>query len=462
MAQKQTNVGTKNNGEPINNKDISNTAAITFPKLKEDEPIIKICTERQLPLDPTTQIKAFEIAKSQNIRNVPESNIINPFHLALVRGKMHKPNALLKVKFLNGTDKQKQGVRAEAKEWENFANIKFNFVSSGNADIRIGFKWQGDAGSWSYIGTDIFNIPQNEATMNFGWLDINYQDKEEYKRVVKHEFGHTLGCIHEHQNPSVNIPWDEEAVYKYYAGPPNYWSKEDVDNNIFDRYGTTQTQYSQFDKESIMLYSIPNSLTIGDYEVGSNNILSEMDKDFIGTIYPFTIKEITSLSLGKNVTTTIGKYLEEDYYSFEILTDSAQKVSIYTSGSMDAVMSLMEYDSKKVIAWDDDSGQYRNSMIVKALNKGKYLIRIRNYSPTATGSYKLTLEGTTNLNSTLAPNDSMPKKKSSANTDKKTNTSTTKKLDSTEKAREQITGIHPKEKPRTKQEKTNAKIRGEI
>lgn len=420
----------------------------------KDEPI-KICTERQLPFDPVTQLKAFEIAKSQNIRNIPESNIFDPFHLALVRGKMHRPGALLKVKFLNGTDKQKQGVRAEAKEWENFANVKFNFVT-GNADIRIGFKWQGDAGSWSYIGTDIFNIPQNEPTMNFGWLDINYQDKEEYKRVVIHEFGHTLGCIHEHQNPSVDIPWDKEAVYKYYTGAPNFWSKEDVDNNIFRKYSTTQTQYSQFDKESIMLYSIPNSLTIGDYEVGSNNRLSEMDKDFIGTMYPLTIKEITSLSLGKSVTTSIGKYLEEDYYSFEISTDAAQKVSIYTSGSMDAVMSLMEYDSKKVIAWDDDSGQYRNSMIVKALNKGKYLIRVRNYSPTATGSYKLSLEGTTNLNSTLSPTDSMPKKKTS------TEKNTTKKLDSTEKAREQITGIHPKEKPKTKQDKTNAKIRGEI
>jgi hypothetical protein len=231
--------------------------------------------------------------------------------------------------------------------------------------------------------------------MNFGWLDTTFSDKDDYNRVVLHEFGHALGAIHEHQNPSVDIPWDKQKVYNYYMGPPNNWTKEQVDNNIFEKYSTTKTQYSQFDRESIMLYSIPNSLTIGDYEVKSNKILSNMDKNYIQTIYPFTIKSIVPLSLGKTVTTSIGKYQEEDYFSFDITTDSAQKVTIETHGPMDAVVSLMEFDSKKVIAWDDDSGQYRNSRIIKALNKGKYLIRVRNYSPTGTGTYKLTLAGTT-------------------------------------------------------------------
>lgn len=365
---------------------------------------IKICTERDLPYNPAVQIKAYEVAKSKNLRNIPESNIINPFHLALVRGKTHQVGALLKVRFMNGTDKQKQGVKTEAKEWENYANVKFNFISKGNADIRIAFKWQGDTGSWSYIGTDCFNIPQNEPTMNFGWLDTTYSDKEEYQRVVKHEFGHALGCIHEHQNPSVDIPWDKEKVYSYYQRT-NGWDRETVDNNIFEKYSTTRTQYSQFDRESIMLYRIPNELTIGDYEQPLNTSISEMDRDYMGVVYPFTIKNIIPISVGKTVTTSIGKYMEEDYYTFDLTSDSAQKITITTFGSMDTVMSLMDANTKKVIAWDDDSGQYRNSQIIKALNKGKYLIRIRNYSPTSTGNYKLTLEGTTNLDG----NNSAPK-----------------------------------------------------
>lgn len=355
-----------------------------------EQPPIRICTEKELSHDQTTQLRAFEIAKAQNPRNIPESNIINPFHLALVRGKMHKVGALLKIKFLNGTEKQKLGVKTIAKEWEHHANVKFNFVASNKpADIRIAFKWKGDEGSWSYIGTDCFNIPQNEPTMNFGWLNEDGSNKEEYSRTVLHELCHALGAIHEHQSPAAGeIPWDTQKVYNYYMGPPNNWSKEQIDTNIFQKYSTTRTQYSKFDKESIMLYSIPNSLTIGDYEIKANNKLSETDKEYMGTIYPFTIKQITQLPLGKTAITTIGKYMEEDYYEFTV-PDKPTKAILYTEGDMDSVMSLMEADTKKVIAWDDDTGMFTNARIEKLLNKGKYLVRIRHYSPTATGKYKL-------------------------------------------------------------------------
>ena len=133
---------------------------------------IKICTDKHLSYDPTTQLKAYRIAKSKNMRNIPEANIVNPVHLALLRAKFHKVGDTLTVKFLNGTAKQKALTEQMAHEWEQYANLKLQFITSGDADIRIGFKWKGDTGSWSYIGTDIFNIPQNEPTMNFGWLGL--------------------------------------------------------------------------------------------------------------------------------------------------------------------------------------------------------------------------------------------------------------------------------------------------
>ncbi|MCM2984387.1 hypothetical protein AAYR27_11350 [Bacillus safensis] len=45
-----------------------------------------------------------------------------------------------------------------------------------------------------------------------------------------------------------------------------------------------------FDKQSRMLYAIPNNLIEGDYEVGWNKRLSEMDKQFIKQIYPKVMK----------------------------------------------------------------------------------------------------------------------------------------------------------------------------
>ena len=37
--------------------------------------------------------------------------------------------------------------------------------------------------------------------MNYGWLEPDTELRE-YQRVVRHEFGHALGMIHEHQNPA--------------------------------------------------------------------------------------------------------------------------------------------------------------------------------------------------------------------------------------------------------------------
>jgi hypothetical protein len=370
----------------------------TESKTKKNTGIIKMCIDKDLPYDRTTQMEAYEIAKSKNMRNIPESNIWDPMHLALVRAKYHKVGDTLKVKYLNGTAKQKSATEHYAKQWEQYANIKFDFMAgtTGESDIRIGYKIGGDTGSWSYIGTDIFNIKQDRPTMNFGWLDVNGRDTQEYSRTVTHEFGHSLGFIHEHQNPSAKIPWDRPAVYSYYGGPPNNWSKSDVDNNLFKVYDSSKTQYSQFDPKSIMAYRIDNKLTIGDFEIGANNVLSAMDKSFAGVLYPKTdpVKPNPEhyLTIGETKKASIGAFQEEDYYEFDLKGDSPTNITLYTEGNTDMVVSLLAADNKTVIAWDDDSGQATNAKIMKTLNKGKYIVRARHYSAKRLGEYTITLK----------------------------------------------------------------------
>lgn len=355
----------------------------------------QICTEKELPFDPVTQLKAYAIAKASNLRNIPEANIHHPVSLALVRNKIHKVGMTLNVAFMNGTDRQQQNVITIAKEWEKHANIKLNFYETGDlsvSHIRIAFKWNDDGGSWSYLGTDNLLIPKDRPTMNYGWLHDN-SALEEYERVVLHEFGHALAAIHEHQNPSVNIQWDREKVYEYYART-NGWDRETVDINIFRKYSQDITQFSQFDKHSIMLYSIHNSLTLDDFEVGFNRQLSAMDKEFIGVCYPFEQKPTNPfpiINIGETIKARLDKWLEEDYYQFDLNRDASQKISIQTKGKIDTVVSLMDAATQTVIAWDDDSGQNRNAHIVKVLNKGKYLIRVRHYSKKGKGNYSISL-----------------------------------------------------------------------
>lgn len=226
--------------------------------------------------------------------------------------------------------------------------------------------------------------------MNFGWLTPTTAD-DEYSRVVIHEFGHALGCYHEHQNPSTNIPWDKEAVYKLYGGPPNNWSKAQVDQNLFRKYSRSISQFSEFDKESIMLYTIPNALTKGDFEVGWNRDLSATDKSFVNVIYPKQVKSYIGLAIDARPTSErIGAHGEVDIFKFTVVNQGVYRIE--TIGWTDVVMTLSGPDDEtNQIGEDDDSGFFHNARIVADLTPGTYFARVRHFRPRKTGRYRISV-----------------------------------------------------------------------
>jgi hypothetical protein len=54
----------------------------------------------------------------------------------------------------------------------------------------------------------------------------------------------------------------------------------------FDKYSGMQTQFTDFDPKSIMLYAFPAALFLDHLGTDSNTRLSDMDKQFIATMYP--------------------------------------------------------------------------------------------------------------------------------------------------------------------------------
>jgi hypothetical protein len=190
----------------------------------------------------------------------------------------------LSVAFLGGSTTVRERVKRHASYWMDFANIQldFNVPKNKTADVRIAFNSKD--GSWSYVGTEILTIDPDQPTMNYGWL-TETTDDEEYHRTVLHEFGHTLGCIHEHSSPLGGVPWDKAKAYQYYQQTQG-WSKAEVDEQVFKKYSIDQIRGTKVDKHSIMMYPIPNEITIGNFEVGWNNDLSAGDKKFMSKMYP--------------------------------------------------------------------------------------------------------------------------------------------------------------------------------
>jgi hypothetical protein len=350
---------------------------------------VRACIDRVLP--PDRLLDAADRAMAERASNAPlhapdlPATAYEHFRLALEAGKEWPPGRTLRVRFLDGEEIIHHKVAGYAHQWSDHANITFEFGNDPEAEIRISFR---ERGSWSYLGTDAYGIDSHLPTMNYGWLRQDTTE-EEYSRVVLHEFGHALGCIHEHQNPDVSIPWDRETVYAYYAGPPNNWSRNDVDRNLFEPYSRDRTQFSRFDPQSVMLYPIPQEHTVGDYSVGFNRELSETDRQFIGTIYPLSQRAVVRLEVdGPAAEGSIGAHRDEDEYEFAL--SQAGRYVIETHGPTDVQMGLFGPDSRtRLVAEDDDSGESLNARIEALLMAGRYFVRVRHSRPTGTGAYRI-------------------------------------------------------------------------
>lgn len=355
--------------------------------------LIRTCTVMPLPED--RFVEAARRAIKENPKNAPIRRLPaelapgggGPAELAVVTAKRWNPGRTLKAKFMGGLPRVRERLVPFAKEWEKHANVKLDFVGdSAEAEVRIAFT---NSGSWSYLGTDALVIDADRPTMNYGWLTPEGPD-DEYSRVVLHEFGHALSCIHEHNHPEAGIPWDRESVYEYYATTQG-WSREDVDQQVLNRYTASETNFSHYDRDSIMHYPVDNALTVGNFQVGWNRVLSQMDKDFIGLMYPKAAPEEIELRAAEPADGEIGTHGEEDTY---ILQNSrtGELATISTHGPTDVVMGLYgPNDPTRLVAVDDDSGKDFNAKIRASLDAGKYWVRVRHWHPTGTGRYQVEL-----------------------------------------------------------------------
>jgi len=193
---------------------------------------------------------------------------------------------------------------------EPIINIKFNFITdAANADIRITF--DENDGAWSLLGTDVLETKKPEPTMNLGWFNVF---------TTIHEFCHTLGMIHEHQNPrGEQIKWNKPVLYKV-IGEQQGWSEETIDQNIINRYNKDDTNGSDFDPKSIMLYFFPSSVTTNGVGTKQNRRYSAEDVIWLEKTYPGG-----KMSAAEFYQKAYGKTLEEGIMAIKVDREKLEK-----------------------------------------------------------------------------------------------------------------------------------------
>ena len=200
------------------------------------------------------------------------------------RKKVWDKGTTLKVRFMQGAPALHARVLAAARAWL-VGGVKLNLVLAQpgeTAQLRIAFN--PNDGSWSYIGRDNLGILPSKPTMNLGWAALDTPD-DDFSSVVIHEFGHALGLLHEHNHPLALINWNRPAVYADLEGDPNFWDKETIDANVFAKFKASTVITTDFDKASVMIYTVPSHWTTDGRSFMPSAKLSDGDVATIRKLY---------------------------------------------------------------------------------------------------------------------------------------------------------------------------------
>ena len=258
---------------------------------------------RLMPLPPRLQQQAAAVAAKENPANAPllelsalGDGVLDPQRLTIYTSRYWGPKPkTLTVSFMETTAADLRArIVGHLNAWARFGGISFA-ETSGTGDVRIS---RGSGGYWSYLGTDIKLIPANRPTMNLQGFSMSTSE-EEYRRVVRHEAGHTLGFPHEHMRQALVARIDREKAYDYFRRTQG-WDQAMVDQQVLTPLDPAKIIGTEADQDSIMCYQLPGEITVDGEAIRGGLDINPLDSAFTATIYPKVLRglDVSPVSAG--------------------------------------------------------------------------------------------------------------------------------------------------------------------
>jgi hypothetical protein len=250
-----------------------------------------ICEQLELP--PDQLVQAAQTAVRINPRNhMPVQRLMQlipgfkpqPEHLAMMTTRYWGgAGVTLTVGFLEPTAPELMArIIAHMNAWGDSGNVEFTYTES-DADVRITLV--PGTGYSSYVGTEIRTIAADQPTMKLGGFTMATSEAE-FKRVVRHETGHTLGYPHEHLRRELVQLIDPDKAIAYYRENYNWNEAKTRFNVLTPLEETTLFAVASPDTTSIMCYGIPGEATYSGEPIPGGKDIDASDAALNAIVYP--------------------------------------------------------------------------------------------------------------------------------------------------------------------------------